>query len=106
MGVCLVYHLHRLRTEYFRVLVNMGVEEDIRDGHKCDHCDKIFSVASNRYFLQKLLKIFLHSHQMSRNRHMKRMHEGKVQDKSVTCSLCSFTCRDRWNGSSSCILQN
>ena len=73
----------------------MGVDEDIRAGHRCDHCDKIFSVASNRYFVQKLLH-FLHSHQTSRNRHMKRMHEGKIQDKSVTCSLCPFTCRDRW----------
>ena len=24
------------------------------------------------------------------------MHEGKSLEKSVTCSLCPYTCRDRW----------
>ena len=29
-----------------------------------------------------------------RNRNMRRMHEGKSLEKSVTCSLCPYTCRD------------
>ena len=29
----------------------MGFEEDIKAGFKCDHCDKIFGIASNRYYL-------------------------------------------------------
>ena len=56
----------------------MGFEKDIKADFKCDHCDKTFGVASNR------------------NRHMRRMHEGKSLEKSVTCSLCPYTCRDRW----------
>ena len=56
----------------------MRFEKDIKADFKCDHCDKTFGVASNR------------------NRHMRRMHEGKSLEKSVTCSLCPYTCRDRW----------
>ena len=29
----------------------MGFERDIKAGFKCDHCDKIFGIASNRYYL-------------------------------------------------------
>ena len=29
----------------------MGFEKDIKAGFKCDHCDKIFGIASNRYYL-------------------------------------------------------